>query len=65
MSIGRIRVWLPDGGTRTVPFLEEPRLGMTLKALGIREGWKVSDLRESHDPDLDYDVWVEASARAS
>jgi hypothetical protein len=62
MSIRRVRVWLPDGGTRTVPLLEEPRRGMTLKALGMREGWKVSDLGESNDPDLDYGVWVEAAA---
>jgi hypothetical protein len=59
MAIGQVRVWLPDGGTRTVPLLEEPRRGAELSVLGMRGGWIVSDLRANGDSEVQYDVWVE------
>jgi hypothetical protein len=59
MAIGQVRVWLPDGKSRVVPLLEEPRRGLALAALGIARHWVVSDLRTSGDPDVLFDVWVE------
>jgi hypothetical protein len=51
---------LPDGRTRVVPLLEEPKRGSVLTALGIaRDAWVVVDLRRSEDADVLYDVWVE------
>jgi hypothetical protein len=62
VPIGQVRVWLPDGRTRIVPLLEQPRRGARLVALGIVLGaWVVVDLRGSDEIDLLYDVWVEAS----
>lgn len=59
MSIGRVKVWLPYGGTRTVPLLEAPQQGAELAALGMRSGWIVRDMRANADSDVQYDVWVE------
>jgi hypothetical protein len=53
---------LPDGRTRIVPLLEQPRPGAKLSALGIvANAWVVVDLRVSDETDLLYDVWVEAA----
>ncbi len=62
MAIGQARVWLPDGRTRIVPLVEQPKRGSKLSALGIvKDAWVVVDLRVSNDIDLLYDVWVEAA----
>jgi hypothetical protein len=62
VPIGQVRVWLPDGRTRIVPLLEQPRRGEKLSALGIvANAWVVVDLRASDETDLLYDVWVEAA----
>lgn len=59
----RARVWFPDGRTYVVPLRAEPKHGHKLVALGVREGaWVVSDVRSSSDPDVAYDVWVEAAS---
>jgi hypothetical protein len=53
---------LPDGRTRIVPLLEQPRRGANLSALGIvANAWVVVDLRVSDETDLLYAVWVEAA----
>jgi hypothetical protein len=62
VPIGQVRVWLPDGRTRIVPLLEQPRRGANLSPLGIvANAWVVVDLRVSDETDLLYDVWVEAA----
>jgi hypothetical protein len=62
MAIGQARVWLPDGRTRVVPLLEQPKRGSKLAALGTVKGaWVVVDLRASGDAGLLYDIWIEAA----
>lgn len=66
MTMGRVRIWFPDGPSHVVPLLEEPRRGETLVATGVRKGaWVVSDLRASESVGAPVDVWVEAATTDS